>query len=275
LGLIVWSLVGYAIYIAVARRLSPQGWWLAAAFPPVFANAAIGQNGFIMAALFIGGLTLLPHRPFAAGAVLGCLILKPQLALLLPVAILAAGQWRAVAGAVLSSTLVLVLGLAVFGYGATQAWLDQMPLYVSIARNGLVGWHKSVTLFAAARQLGAPEAIAFGIHGAVALVAAAAVWKSWRSTANWQAKFAMLAAATMLASPYLYIYDSLILLPVFVYLMERHAPIGLVALAWLLPIAVMIQAASGNWPVNIGPLPALLLLCLTCFTARREHLVGN
>jgi len=43
----------------------------------------------------------------------------------------------------------------------------------------------------------------------------------------------------------------------------------------LLPIAVMMQVANGNWPVNIGPLPALLLLWVVWTTAaREEHLVG-
>jgi hypothetical protein len=197
-----------------------------------------------------------------AGLVLGCLILKPQLALMLPVAMLAAGQWRTIGGAILSSVGVMVLGLVLFGQGATMAWLDQMPLYVAIARDGLVGWHKLVSVYAAARQLGLPEMLAFASHGAVALVAAIAVWRIWRSTAEWQAKFAILCAATMLASPYLYVYDALILIPAFAYLVRRRAPVALVTVAWLLPIATMIQVSSGAWPVNIGPLSALLLLWL-------------
>jgi hypothetical protein len=275
LALILWSVAGYILYLAVARRLAPDGWWMAAAFPPVFANAALGQNGFVMAAMFIGGLILLPRRPFLAGAVLGCLILKPQLALMLPVAVLAARQWRAVAGAAVSVIATLAIGFFALGPGVTQAWLDQMPLYVSIARDGLVGWHKLISVYASARQIGVPETAAFVVHAMVAALAAAAVWRTWRSQAGWPAKFAILSAATMLASPYLYIYDALILLPAFVYLVDRRAPVWLVALAWLLPIAVMMQVASGHWPVNIGPLPALLLLYLVWFAGRREHVVGN
>ena len=262
LGLILWSLAGYIIYLLAANRLRPGLAWAAAAFPPVFATAALGQNGFVIAAIFLLGLALLPSRPFIAGLVLGCLILKPQLALMLPVAMLAAGQWRTIGGAILSSTGIMILGLVLFGQGATTAWLQQMPLYVAIARDGLVGWHKLVSVYAAARQLGLPEVLAFALHGAVALVAAIAVWRIWRSRVDWQAKFAILSAATMLASPYLYVYDALILIPAFAYLVQRRAPVVLVALAWLLPIATMIQVSSGAWPVNIGPLSALLLLGL-------------
>ena len=156
----------------------------------------------------------------------------------------------------------MLLGLALFGAAASQAWLDQLPLYATIARDGLVGWHKFVSVYAAVRQLGIPELPAFVIHGTVALVAALAVWRAWRRPADWPARFAILAASTMLASPYLYVYDALILLPAFIYLVNRRAPVALIAIAWLLPIATMIQVAGAAWPVNIGPLPALILLGL-------------
>lgn len=260
LALMAWSLIGYAHYLLVARTVSPGGGLLAAAFPPVFANAAIGQNGFVMAALFLGGLALLDRRPFLAGVVLGCLILKPQLALMLPVAMLAGRHWQVIGGAMFSSVLVITAGLFLFGAAASAAWLDQVPLYARIARDGLVGWHKLVSVYAAARQIGVPEAAAFALHFTVALAAAAAVWRIWRSEAGPDAKFAILSAATMLASPYLYVYDTLILLPAFAHLIARRAPPILIAVAWLLPIATIIQVSSGAWPVNIGPLCALILV---------------
>ncbi|HET7708052.1 MAG TPA: glycosyltransferase family 87 protein [Sphingomicrobium sp.] len=262
LGLILWSLAGYALYLLVARRVSPTGALLAAAFPPVFANAAIGQNGFVIAGLFLGGLALIERRPFLAGAVLGCLILKPQLALMLPVAMLAGKHWQVIGGAVFSSILVIIAGFLIFGPAATAAWLDQLSLYAIIARDGLVGWHKFVSIYAAGRQVGLSETLAFVLHGAVALGAAIAVWRIWRSGSDWPARFAILAAATMLASPYLYVYDALILLPAFAYLIDRRVPAPFIALAWLLPIATIVQVASGSWPVNVGPLPAVILTIL-------------
>ena len=276
-ALMLWSLAGYGLYLLAANRLHPGLAWAAAAFPPVYANAAIGQNGFIMAALFLGGLAMLERRPFIAGLLLGCLILKPQLALMLPVAMLASRQSRVIGGAIVSSILVLAAGLVIFGSAATGAWLDQMPLYVRIARDGLVGWHKLISVYAAARQVGVSETAAFAIHGLVAALAALAVWRIWASNADWRAKFAILSAATLLASPYLYIYDALILIPGFVYLVAQRAPPGLVALAWLLPIATMMQVAGGAWLVNVGPLPAIILLILVWRTARREQreMVGN
>ena len=60
--------------------------------PAISTNIGLGQNGAITAALLMGGLSLLETRPYAAGALLGLLIFKPQIAILLPVMVLAGGQ---------------------------------------------------------------------------------------------------------------------------------------------------------------------------------------
>jgi hypothetical protein len=96
-----WSTATFIPYLIAARRMFPRSGLLAAAFPPVLVNASIGQNGFLTAAVLIGGTLLLATRPLAAGLLLGCLVLKPQLGLLLPIALLAARQWRAIAGALI------------------------------------------------------------------------------------------------------------------------------------------------------------------------------
>jgi hypothetical protein len=235
---------------------------LPAAFLPVVVVAATGQNSFVMAALFIAGMTLLPTRPFVAGMVLGCLVLKPQLALLLPVAVIAARQWRAIAGAAISSFGLLLLGLVAFGTEATAAWLQQMPLFVSIARDGLVGWHKLASVYAAMRQAGLGADMAFTIHGLVAAFAAIAVWQVWRSNAEARCKAAVLAAATLLVSPYLFLYDAIILVVPFLWLAKEGSRPALVATLWLLPIVTIAQTFGFNGPVNLNPVAPILLLAI-------------
>ncbi|WP_296717610.1 glycosyltransferase family 87 protein [Erythrobacter sp.] len=270
-ALAVWSLGTFAIYAIVARRFAPQSQWLLLSFPPVFVIGVLGQNGFVTAALFIGGLLLL-HREkkFAAGLVLGCLIIKPQLALMLPVAMLAGREWRVIAGAVVSATAVLLVGLIVFGFGTSAAWIEQMPLFVEIAQEGLVGWHKLVSVYATLRHAGLSDSVAFAGHCAIAVIAAALVAQVWRSDAQPNAKAAVLAAATMLASPYVYLYDALVLIPAFVWLVQRKAPVGVVGSLWLLPIVISAQNAYDFGPVTIAPILPILLLAL-CYYLRDER----
>ena len=268
----LWALGTLGVYAMVARRFAPQSRWLAVAFPPAFAVMAIGQNGFVTAALFMGGLVLLQHKKkFAAGLVLGCLIIKPQLALMLPVAMLAGREWRVIGGAMVSAPAVLLTGIIVFGPAASVAWLDQMPLYVEIAQQGLVGWHKLVSVYAAARQAGLSEAPAFALHCAAAVMAACLVFNIWRSDAEFARKAAVLGAATMLASPYMYLYDALVLFPAFVWLVQRRAPAALVGSLWLLPAVIIAQTAYDTGPINVAPLLPISLLALCHFWGRERH----
>ena len=262
-AMILWTVVTFAFMMVVLHRLYPASGWIGGAFPPVFVNAAIGQGAFLMGGLFIGGLALLGKRPFAAGLVLGLLVVKPQLGMLLPVAFIAGRQWSAIAGAASSALAVTLAGLLLFGAAATVAWLHQMPLYVSIARDGLVGWNKMSSVYAAARSVGAPFELAIGLHLAVASVAAWAVWSVWRSEAGPARKIAILAAGTMLASPYLYLYDAVLLLPTFFWLAQDRMSPGVLTTLWLLPILSIAGMAGVAGMPNIAfatPLALLLIV---------------
>ena len=77
---------------------------LSLATPAVFVNAYGGQNGTWTAAFLGGGLCLIERRPFVAGMAFGMMIYKPQLGLLIPVALLAGRRWWTIAGAVTSAS---------------------------------------------------------------------------------------------------------------------------------------------------------------------------
>jgi hypothetical protein len=267
----LWSAATFALYFVTIRRMFPQSGWLAAAFPPVFINAAIGQNAFVTAAIFIGGMLLLQRRPFAAGVLLGCLVIKPQLGLFLPIALLAARQWRAIAGAAASSLGLLAVGVAVFGLAVTEAWLAQMPLYVNIGRDGLVGWHKMGSVYAALRQAGTGLELAFAVHLLVAAAAALLVWRVWKSSAEAPARDGILAAATLLASPYVFPYDAVLLVVAFFWLAQRGAPALPLAILCCLPLLTIAQIASVHGPVNLSPMVPLGLLILGAFQLRSSR----
>src|SRR5207249_2030439 len=108
LAFTVWVIVTGVLYVVASR-----GWTrprLAVAQPAVLINGFIGQNAFLTSGLLFGGMRLLRDRPILAGAVLGALVVKPQLGLMLPVAMLAGRQWRAIGGAMLSVAGLLLLG---------------------------------------------------------------------------------------------------------------------------------------------------------------------
>ena len=91
-----WMSVSLIPYLAMMRAIVGRGFGLvlAIAFPMVFNNVLIGQNGFLTAALIGGTLYLLPMRPILSGICLGLLSYKPQYGLLFPLVLIAASQWR-------------------------------------------------------------------------------------------------------------------------------------------------------------------------------------
>src|SRR5207248_327842 len=96
-ALAAWLAATLLAYPATVRAIPPDrpAIMAALAFPAVFVNLGHGQNGFLSTALLGGGLLLLGRRPALAGFLLGLLAYKPQLGLLLPLALLAGSHWRA------------------------------------------------------------------------------------------------------------------------------------------------------------------------------------
>lgn len=258
---IAWVVATFAAYLAAVRRLFPDAGWLPAAFPAVLVNAIIGQNGLLTAAFFIAGTLLLPRRPFLAGLLFGLLVIKPQLGVLLPLAFAAGHHWRAFAGATVGAGGALLAALLLLGSAPYVAMIELVPLYGSIARDGLVPWHKMASLYAALSMMGVPTAVALAAHAFAALAGAAAVWRIWRRrNGDPLGKAAGLAAASLLVSPYLYGYDMLILVMPLLWLLEQGENRTWLAILWCLPLISLFQ----DWglPAIVNPLPFVSLTLL-------------
>jgi len=132
---ITWDLVSLAgcvavVYLILRRRPAIA---LALAAPFTAWNLLAAQNGFLTAALLGAALLLLECRPVAAGIFVGLLSYKPQFGILLPVALIASHQWRAIAGAAAPILLLAGLSIAAFGTGAWAAFPGQLLAQTGIS----------------------------------------------------------------------------------------------------------------------------------------------
>jgi hypothetical protein len=210
----VWVFGTFPIYLAAIRAIVGErtGYLLAAAFPALLANFIVGQNGFLTAGLVGGALVLLPRRPIVAGLLLGLLTYKPHLGLLFPIALVAAGYWRAFFTAAMVAVLMAVAAWFAFGSDTWQAFFANIGhTSQAFLSDGWADWGKLQTAFGLTRMLGGGETLAWAVQGAVALVAAIAIALLWRSRAAYEIKAAALATGAMLATPYLYTYDLVVL----------------------------------------------------------------
>lgn len=254
-GLFVWLTAGwYAFYRALKLAMPGRGvLLLALATPAVLINAVGGQNGTWTAALLGGGLGLLERRPYAAGVLFGLMVYKPHLALLVPVALLAGRQWRAIVAAAVTAGLMLGASWQIFGPELWAHYLRNLTALRHVILEEDIS-PRMVSVFIAMRSLGASVATAYwvqGVFAAVACVAVAVVW--FRNTPD-ALKNAVLLLSACLTAPYLQDYDLVF---------------GAIVVAWLWQQPVERGRAERALQIGCG-----LLLVLPLVAAALKHLTG-
>jgi hypothetical protein len=194
---------------AVARIADHKSAWLIAlSFPAVLLDVYVGQNGFVSTALIGAVLLMMEDRPWLSGVFLGLLAYKPQFGILFPLLLIASGQWRVIASATLSVALVALASTLAFGPQIWMAFLHSVPVTTQmVLSGGHAGWNKLQSVYGFVRWLGGSDRAAWSAQIAMALGSIAALIALWRSNASFALKAAALATATMLATPYCYIYD--------------------------------------------------------------------
>jgi hypothetical protein len=267
------------LYLLVASRIlgdrSPAALIALAAVPIVFWNFGLGQNGFLTAALFGAATLLIDRRPVAAGLLFGALCYKPQFALVVPLALAAAGRWRSFAAAAAAAGGFVLLSLALFGTASWQAWLATAGASPAMYQSGRILFAGMANAFGAARLLGAPPAVAYALQAALCLAAAAVVVGVWRGKLSLSTRAATLAAASLIAAPLALLYDLLLGVVAACWLLrDRTAPAAAgwekVTLAALYLVLLDGRGLAERWHVPAYPLAALALFAVAANRAWRE-----
>jgi hypothetical protein len=194
------------------------------------------------------------QKPVLAGALFGCLVIKPQIGALVPIALVASRRWSAFFAAAVTAVGLCLLALAVFGPSAYAGFFAKLPLYASLARSGKWQWTELASTYAFARALGLNDAAAMVVHSVGALAAATLTWRAWKY--EWSSAPALLAAASVLMSPYLFTYDALLLAIPFGFLLKR-SPAAAIAV-WLLTLLPVLAFFGLYEGPNTAPLAAIL-----------------
>lgn len=259
-GFIAYSVAGFGALMLAARRHTPElPLALVVLAPALFVNLFIGQNGLISLSLLVLGVGLLKHRPVLAGVCLGLLAFKPQLALGVPIALIACGAWRALAAAAASQAVLGTVSALALGLDSWRAFVMKVVHPAAIVSRSSSSWDTVPSLGVLARQLGAPATLANLVQLAGALIAAVMLARFWRRHDDPLALMAVLGAASLLIAPYLRPYDLILLLPLTA-LVWRDGPQAGWALktagivGWLLPALLAFTIP----PLQYGALVSLL-----------------
>jgi arabinofuranan 3-O-arabinosyltransferase len=209
-----WAAASLVPYLAVIRGIvgRPFGLLLAAAFPVVLTNTLVGQNGFLTAALIGGTLYLMPMRPVLSGICLGLLSYKPQYGLLFPIVLIAASQWTVFLTATIVAVAMALASWLAYGTESWQAFFHWMPMFSqAFLTEGRAPWWKLQSIFALVRYFGGTEQLAWIFQWIMTASVAVVLAAMWRSRISYSLKAAALATGTLLTTPYLFMYDMMVL----------------------------------------------------------------
>ena len=209
-----WLLATLAAYAAALVNIlgGRTGLYVALGFPATLWNITAGQNGFLTAALIGGALGYLERRPVFAGICLGLLTYKPQFGVLFPFVLIADRRWLTIIVAAAVAAGLAALSWFAFGSASWLAFVQSMPaMSRAVLGEGQGDFSRLQSLFGLVRAHGGGEQFAWTVQATASIAIAAGLVWLWRSRTPFDLKAAALAAGTVLATPYLYMYDVVVL----------------------------------------------------------------
>ena len=198
-----------AFLLAARTQLRGSAWLLAMLVMPVTVLGVIyGQTGFLSAALMIAALHWMQTHPGRAGLCLALLAFKPQLALLMPVVLLARRDGKTLVATIAWLCALVAVSSLVLGWSIWLDWLVALRGHGQLmeeSRTQLIGIMATIT--SAALSLGGSLPLARIMQAVVALLVGIAVWFGWRR-ADRSLAIAATLVGSFLVTPYAFVYDS-------------------------------------------------------------------
>ena len=248
--------LGAGWWLAAPGEWPRRGLWLlgALAWYPLLYGLRLAQPD-ILILLFVAAAWRLAEdeKPYLAGALLGLTVIKPQLTLLLPLVLLAAGRWKIVVGWAVIAGLLAAASLAVIGGQGLSDYLSLLEQSRHVANN---------RYFTLAFVLG-PDALAYLGQ---AVVAVAALVGAYLNRYSSHARvFALGIVATSVGAAYWHLQDFTILALAAWLFWREQLPAW--QRGWLLVVALTAKFA---WPLSPLPLLIAVGVWFVCLIARRN-----
>lgn len=207
LSYVIWTLVTGGFFIWTGVKSGAPKWFVL--IPWVAFAAFCGQATFLLGGLVMAGLEL-TASPILAGVLFGAAAaVKPQLLMLLPLALIAEGRWRTIVATGVTGLLLCALSAAVWGLQPWFEWLDALPRFEQLVSHARLLVANAITPYAALtywRQNGSwallltPPALLW-------------VWLTFRRGAPLCDKLIALFGGAFLISPYAMNYELALFAP--------------------------------------------------------------
>ncbi|NUS99689.1 MAG: DUF2029 domain-containing protein [Sphingomonas sp.] len=271
---LLWiGLTGAAFALAARPYLREAGLpaLVAVITPAAAMNVWAGHYGFLFGALWLAVWSILETRPRLAGVLVGLMIVKPHLAILMPLLLAARGAWRTFFTAAATVIFLVAASGFSFGWDLWRTYFTDTLFFQAVMVDHTGGFFLRMmpTAYPVFRLAGLGPVGAWALQAGFAVVAIGALLR-WMPR---DPKLAGLAGATatFLVLPYAFNYDMTVVgvaAAILLHKAPNDAALRRVssALALLLPAAVIYTNHLG-----IAVAPFLLLLMLGGLLPRRSQ----
>lgn len=239
--------------------------------PAIGANLIGQYSGLYVLAFGAAALLYTRDLRVLSGLVLAFLWIKPNLAIVVPFALVWSRSWRPLKGFAGGTVLMLVLSLP-FGLEQWNGFASNIANMAELQERGVVPIDKMVTVLSSVQTVFGLEAAVWpsiaiwAVAAAILGVAILVLWTPTRLAESPVRAFGALAVFAVVANPRLYFYDSsLLLMGVYGLWLSASVRSSARAVQWTSVLAMLVWAGSWGslFPVLnpiVGPSAAALLL---------------
>lgn len=260
---VLWAVISYGAFALALRNLGiPLVFCLLILISPMVVYSGFaGQTALLLGALTIVGFTQANKRPCLSGLAFALLGVKPQLALLVPVYLLATRNWPVIRCTLICGLALMAVSALAFG---TEVW--SVYLQSTLSRHGasvLLGANHAgtPTLYMFGYALSENASIAAGLQLITTAIIAAGCYRIYRLRLAVQESLMLFGAAFLCLTPYAFVYDTPLL----------AVSLCLAACSLRNPATALLLLAVWNTvyiQLNLGfAAPLLLLYALYCLYA--------
>lgn len=244
----IWVASSLGVYLFAASRVTERdgivSYALLICAAPVWHCFLFGQSTPLVAAMTIAALVLLDRNPLAAGAFIAAAgMIKPQVMLLAPLALVADRKYAAIISAAWTTAAIGIVTSVLFGPKIWLDWVRAVPRFMAFQHQ--VGQTQASPSF----YLDFPGDIALRVT--LVAIACAGIWVVFKRTAELAPRLTALLGGSMLCSPYVPIYEMALLAPAAVSFIsgkwesdwERWRAVAAAVALYVIPLAMIAMPA--------------------------------
>ena len=220
-----------------------------------------GQTAPVIAALVLLGLRQMDRNAVFAGVLFGiAATIKPQVVVLVPLALIAGRYYTALITSVVTGAAIGVMSIAAFGAGSWVEWIRALPGFLDIVREMGI-FYRGASPSSLLWGLGIEGVVGQIARAVFGLVGIAACWKVFRTSERLPHRLVAMVGGGILTLPYAMGYDLAVLAPAAAYfiLVEKRTVSD-----WVLALASVGLLFAGG-PVT--SFMAILFTILVCYHA--------